>query len=359
MVLTIKVYVWRRMESILEEPEIRHEETTNRWVIIASCRMKRPREGKSPLSQCPFCPGNEHMTPPAWLVYSRVGSKLVKLADGENEKVRNWLVRCFPNMFPALKSDLPFEEKFDEGFFTTTSYSGFGYHEVIVESPDHNAHPHNNSVKDLELVVEAYFDVMTKLSYEKNVKYVCLFRNYKLEAGASISHPHSQVIALPIVPPIVRREVRAAQKYNRDRGGCMYCDMIEFEVGSPRLVYADEYYVVIAPWASILPYEFWIIPRRHEPSFINTHPKERKALSRVLKTTLLALRKVLNDPPYNLGFHVAPLQWKGESYHWHIEVYPRTAKLGGFELTTNAYINTTPPEKVADDLRKIVEKLRV
>ncbi|MEM4424662.1 MAG: galactose-1-phosphate uridylyltransferase [Candidatus Nezhaarchaeales archaeon] len=346
------------MENILEEPEIRRDIITDRWVIVAPQRMKRPKERKGTSIQCPFCPGNEHMTPPAWLVYSRVGGELVKLADEGDERVKNWIVRCFPNMFPALKNDLPFEERLDVNFFpTTTLYSGFGYHEVIVESPDHNAHPHSNSIRNLELVVEAYFDVMTRLSYEKRVKYVCLFRNYKLEAGASISHPHSQVIALPVVPSMIRREVKAARRYNRDRGGCMYCDLIESEVGSPRLIYADEYYVVVAPWASILPYELWIIPRRHDPSFINTYPKERKALSRVLKTTLLALKKALNDPPYNLGFHVAPLYWKGESYHWHIEVYPRIVTLGGFELATNMYINTTPPEKVADDLRKIIENL--
>lgn len=346
------------MKSVLDEPEIRRDMITDRWVVIAPQRTKRPREERSALSSCPFCPGNEHMTPPAWLVYSRVGGELVRLTDEEDKRIKNWFIRCFPNMFPALKNELPFKEKLSEvPLFATTSYSGFGYHEVIVESPNHNAHPHNSGIRSLELVVEAYFEVMTKLSCEKYVKYVCLFRNYKPEAGASISHPHSQVIALPVVPSVIRREVGVARRYNRERGGCMYCDLIEFEVGSPRLIYADEYYVAIAPWASTLPYEFWIIPRRHESSFINTYPKERKALSRVLKATLLTLKKVLNDPPYNLGFHVAPLQWKGESYHWHIEVYPRITTLGGFELVTGMYINMTSPEKVADELRRMMEKL--
>lgn len=341
----------------MDEPEIRHDATADRWIIVAPQRTKRPKE-RSSSSSCPFCPGNEHMTPPAWLVYSRMGGALVKLADKRDERVENWIIRCFPNMFPALKNELFFEERPGEVFFfATTSYSGFGHHEVIVESPNHKAHLHNNNIKSLELVVEAYFEVMTKLFCEKHVKYVCLFRNYKPEAGASISHPHSQAIALPIVPSMIKREVNTARKYHRDRGGCLYCDLIEFEVGSPRLIYADEYYVAIAPWASNVPYEFWIIPRRHEPSFINTYPKERKALARVLKATLLALRKLLGDPPYNLGFHVAPLHWKGESYHWHIEIYPRITTVGGFELATGMYINTTSPEKAANDLRGMMEKL--
>jgi len=297
------------------------------------------------------------MTPPAWLVYSRAGRDLVKLADKEGERVSNWIIRCFPNMFPALRSDLPFEERLGESpFFATTSYSGFGFHCVIVESPIHDAHPHDSSVKSLELVVEAYFDVMTKLSYEKGVKYVCLFRNYKPEAGTSIPHPHSQVVALPIVPSAVRREMDAARRYNRERGGCVYCDLIEVEVGSPRLVYADEHYVAVAPWASLSPYEVWIIPRRHEPSFINTHPKERRALARALKAILFALKKVANDPPYNFGFHVAPVRWKGESYHWHLEIHPRVAVWGGFELTSGMYINAIPPERAADELRAVMER---
>jgi len=338
----------------LSEPEIRHDAVSDRWVIIAPHRAKRPREDRK--GQCPFCPGNEHMTPPAWLVYSRTEGGLVKLADKENERVDKWVIRCFPNMFPALRSDLPFEEKTDESLFFATSYSGFGFHHVIVESPLHDAHPHNSSVKGLELVVEAYFDVMTKLSYEKGVKYVCLFRNYKPEAGASISHPHSQVIALPVVPSVVRREIEAARRYNRGRGGCFYCDLIEAEVGSPRLVYADEHYVAVAPWASLFPHEVWIIPRRHELNFINTHPKERKALARALKAVLSALEKAADDPPYNFGFHVAPVRWRGESYHWHIEIHPRITALAGFELTSGMYINTVSPERAADELRTIIEK---
>jgi UDPglucose--hexose-1-phosphate uridylyltransferase len=345
------------MKWVLSEPEIRHDAIADRWVVLVPHRAKRPRE-ESLKEQCPFCPGNEHMTPPAWLVYSRVEGELVKLADKEDKRVGNWVIRCFPNMFPALRSDVPFEEKLGESFFfATTSYSGFGFHYVIVESPIHDAHPHNSSVKGLELVVEAYFDVMTKLSYEKGIKYVCLFRNYKPEAGASISHPHSQVIALPIVPSAVRREIEAARRYNRERGGCFYCDLIELEVGSPRLVYADEHYVAVTPWASLFPFEVWIIPRRHEPNFINIHPKERKALARTLKAVLFALRKAANDPPYNFGFHVAPARWRGESYHWHIEIHPRIAVAGGFELTSGMYINVVPPERAADELRTIIEKI--
>ncbi|RLF06667.1 MAG: galactose-1-phosphate uridylyltransferase, partial [Thermoprotei archaeon] len=324
----------------MSEPEIRHDMAIDRWVIIAPHRAKRPKEKGRKTSLCPFCPGNEHMTPPAWLIYSRRDGELIKLTDKGDERVKDWLIRCFPNMFPALKSDIPFEEKLGESlFFATTAYSGFGYHEVIVESPDHKAHPPNNTLRQLELVVDVYFEVMAKLSYEKSVKYVCLFRNYKPEAGASIAHPHSQVIALPVVPSAIRREINAARRYNRERGGCIYCDLIELEIGSPRLIYADEHYVVLAPWASFYPYEFWIIPRRHEPSFINTHPKERRALARVLKAMLLALKRVLNDPPYNYGFHVAPPRWKGESYHWHIEVHPRVTVPAGFELTSGMYIN--------------------
>lgn len=340
----------------MSEPEIRHDVTIDCLTIIAPHRAMRPK--KMAETSCPFCPGNEDKTPPASLIYSRIGSEIVKLADSEHERVRSWLVRCFPNMFPALRGDVPFEEKCSEAlFFAMKAYRGFGYHEIIVESPDHRAHPPNSTLRQMELVMEAYFEVVTRLSYERNVRYVCLFRNYKSEAGASISHPHSQVIALPLVPPTIKRKISASRRYNRERGGCMYCDLIELEAGSPRLIYADDYYVALAPWASAYPYEFWIIPRRHEPSFINTYPKERRNLAKVLKATLTALKRILNDPPYNLSFNVAPPRWRGESYHWHVEVHPRLTTLGGFELATGAYINIVQPEKAAEEFRLELEKI--
>ncbi|RLF20156.1 MAG: galactose-1-phosphate uridylyltransferase [Thermoprotei archaeon] len=346
------------MGSPVSEPEIRRDTVLDRWVIVAAHRAKRPSEDKEKLSVCPFCPGNELMTPPASLVYVQDGGVVKKLSDKGDERVKGWLVRCFSNLYPALKSDLGFEELVSEVYVLGgVAYTGFGYHEVIVESPNHKAHPPATSLKQLELVMEAYFDVMTRLSYEKDVKYVCLFRNYKPEAGASLSHPHSQVIALPVVPSSVRREVEAFRRYNRERGGCILCDLVEMELGGPRLIYADKYFVVLAPWASLHPYEFWIIPRRHEASFINTHPRERRALARVLKATLTALKRLFNDPPYNYGFHVAPPRWRGESYHWHVEVYPKLAVHAGFELSTGMYINTAPPEKAAEAMRLEIERL--
>jgi UDPglucose--hexose-1-phosphate uridylyltransferase len=189
------------------------------------------------------------------------------------------------------------------------------------------------------------------------LKYICIFRNHGERAGTSIIHPHSQIIATPIVPEQIRTEVEEARRYYDDRLRCAYCDVArrELEEGK-RIIMETEHYVVFAPFASRMPFEVWVVPKTHSPSFDFISREEEKDLALVLENLFRAFYEGLNDPHYNFLIHSAPLRDSCEDYyHWHIEVLPRITVQAGFELGTGIYINTTFPEDAAEYLRGYIK----
>jgi len=343
--------------------EIRRDYLLNRWVIIAAERAKRPLDFVVPKRKveaftCAFCPGNERMTPPATLVYlSGKSGKIVRAKDTDSERPRNWLVRSVPNLYPALKPPSKLLSKSSTGHYKVRP--GIGYHEVLIESPDHDEHPSAARPKQLGLAIRACIDRLNVLSKERYVKYVSIFRNYRPEAGASISHAHSQIIAAPMLPKLIGEELRASRKFREREGGCAFCEVVASETEGPRVIYQNENFVAIAPWASVYNFEFWILPKRHSPSIRYAKPSEIDELAITMRSCLGGLSRLLQDPPYNLGFHLAPSPMKCRHYHWHIEVYPKLGSMGGFELSTGMYINTMPPERAAEALRKAVGQERI
>jgi UDPglucose--hexose-1-phosphate uridylyltransferase len=229
-----------------------------------------------------------------------------------------------------------------------------GQHEVIIESPNHDEDPADAELSQLELVIKAYIDRVRELSTKPYVKNVSIFRNHGLEAGASLSHAHSQIIATPTVPTTIREEQKASQAFYDDHDKCIFCDIIEGEAKGPRLVSDEEDFVVLAPYASINPMEFWIFPKKHAANILNLTANEVSEFAKTLKTTLKALKTLVNDPPYNYGFHLALSPEAQDSYHWHLEVYPKLATWAGFEKSTGTYINTVTPETAAESLRKTI-----
>ncbi|MEM3955124.1 MAG: DUF4921 family protein [Candidatus Bathyarchaeia archaeon] len=338
--------------------ELRRDYIIDRWVVIASQRRKRPtdfiverpRERRS--AECPFCPGNENSTPPASLVYllSSDGS-IRRDEDRGEERHKNWIVRCFPNLYPAF-SPIKLESMSNiQGKFEHVRLDALGYHEVLVESPNHDEHPSVARVGQLIHAINALKD-RTKFFMEKDfVKYVSIFRNHGASAGASLSHAHMQIIAMPIIPKIVFEEYSASKRYYEDNGRCIFCDIMVKERGTERLIYENNAFMVFAPWASINPFEFWIFPKRHQSTIIDMRDDDVKDFAVTLRLCLGGLRGLLNDPPYNLGFHMMP----GEHYHWHVEVYPALSIWAGFEKSTGTYINIVPPEEAARCLRESLE----
>lgn len=338
--------------------ELRKDYLLNRWVVIAKERSKRPTDLAKPRPEaikspaCPLCVGNEHMTPPAVLLLLQVGGEVKRGHDPpEGERPTNWLVRTIPNMYPAFTPPQRSEDAV--GIFSTADFGyAIGYHEVVVESPIHEEGPADASLHQLELVIETYIDRFKALAAKSYVKYISIFRNYGLEAGASLSHAHSQIIATPMIPPPIQEEKQAADKYQKEHGRCVFCDVIEREVKTQRLIMENADFAVIAPYGSINPMEFWILPKRHAPNIASLTPEEIKSLAATLKASLKALKDVVNDPPYNYGIH----QTIDEGYHWHLEVYPKLSTWAGFEKSTGVYINTVTPESAAEALKKAIKQ---
>jgi len=339
--------------------EVRKDYLLDRWVVIATERGRRPTDfankerEKAKTGVCPMCPGNEHMTPPAVLVYLKHGNGIRKTEDKDDTRHKNWAVRVIPNLFPAFA---PPKNKTSQRKTAKCSemIPAVGHHEVLVESPNHDEHPADARLSQLEYVVDAYVDRLRELSARPYVKYVSIFRNHGLEAGASLSHAHSQIIATPSIPKTVEDELEASKRFWKQNKKCVFCEIIKKERGGPRLILENSKFVVFAPYASVNPMEFWIIPKKHEATLLDMSKGDVKALAETLKACLGGLKKLVNDPPYNYGFHLASDKDASDYYHWHLEVYPRLAIWAGFEKSTGMYINTVTPEAAAEHLRKTI-----
>jgi UDPglucose--hexose-1-phosphate uridylyltransferase len=339
--------------------ELRKDYLLNRWVVIATERSRRPTEfakqkaESAQTSVCPLCVGNEHMTPPAVMLYLKQNGEIKKDKDHNGMRPKNWLIRVIPNLYPAFA---PPKDPADQAQIMKSEHFGYavGHHEVLVESPNHDEDPADAELPQLKYLINAYIDRLRDLSAKPYVQYVSIFRNYGREAGASLSHAHSQIIATPTVPQIVEEEMAASKTFYDQHQKCVFCDIIEKETKSPRLILDNSSFVVFAPYASVHPLEFWILPKKHYINILNLTHAEIKVFAETLKTSLKALKDLVNDPPYNYGFHLSINREAENYYHWHLEVYPQLSIWAGFEKNTGMYINTVTPETSAAELRKTI-----
>lgn len=341
--------------------ELRKDYLLERWVVIAKERSRRPTDFVKPKQEtaksavCPMCVGNEAMTPAAVMLYLEENGKVKRGKDPlTGERPKNWLVRCIPNLYPAFIP--PKQSKDAEQIFKSNDFGfAIGGHEVLVESPNHYDDPADAELSQLELVVSAYIDRYKELSAKPYIKYVSIFRNYGIEAGASLSHAHSQIIATPMVPPAIEEEFDSSKAYYIKQGRCLFCDIIQRERAGPRFIFENQDFVVFAPYASINPMEFWIAPKIHAANITGLTKTKQAGFAKTLKASLKALKTVVNDPPYNYGFHLSHNLLDSDSFHWHLEVYPKLATWAGFEKSTGVYINTILPETAAESLRNALK----
>jgi UDPglucose--hexose-1-phosphate uridylyltransferase len=334
--------------------EIRQDQATKRWVIMATERAKRPQEFCSPQpasaklavssADCPFCPGNEAKTPPEVFAYRE---------DGGLPNSPGWQVRVIPNRFPALQME---NEVTIRDPYWFTNINGLGAHEVLIESPLHNTNPALMSVAALTRVLMAAGSRFNDLQQDHRLSYIAFFRNHGNAAGSSLCHPHTQIIATPIAPTNIRLEIEEARRHYDDRMHCVYCETIDKErEAGVRVIFENEAFFVFEPFASRWPFETWILPTQHTSVLRLDEPGRIEALASALHRTLAALYHALNDPAYNLVLHEAPLRDTCEDYwHWHIEILPRLSTAAGFELGTGIWINTVLPEHSAEYLREFL-----
>ena len=328
-------------------PELRKDPITGRWVIIATDRSKRPSDFvREPPRQstgfCPFCYGNEAKTPPEILAYR---------SNGTGPNSPGWTVRVVPNKFPALGIEGDLGRR-GEGLFD--KMNGIGAHEVIIETPEHNATIGTLPEKRVEDVVWAFRDRVLDLKKDRRFRYVLIFKNHGEAAGASLEHPHTQLIALPIVPKRVQEEVDGSRQYYAIKERCVFCDLIRQELDSKiRVVEENNDFVTLEPYAPRFPFETWILPKSHESHFENCQTTIYQNLAKALKALVARMEKVLESPAYNLVIHTSPLaEASNDYYHWHVELMPRLTRVAGFEWGTGFYINPTPPEEAAKFLQE-------
>lgn len=330
-------------------PELRKDPITGRWVAIATERRKHPydfrRETGPAIGRegCPFCPGHEHLPPPEILAYR---------TNGGEPNGPGWDVRVVPNKFPALRVEGSLDPEGD-GMFDRMN--GIGAHEVIIETPDHDKTLALMSEPEIERMLWAYRERILDLKQDGRLRYVLIFKNHGVAAGATLEHPHSQLLALPIVPDFVREEIEGARRHFAIKERCVYCDIVHQDVAARRrIIQENADHVALAPYASRLPFETWLLPRRHGARFEQAPRHEYESLARLLKAVMMRLDRALESPSYTLILHSLPFsESAAEMYHWHIEVMPRLTRTAGFEWGTGFYINQTSPEEATRVLRGV------
>ena len=211
------------------------------------------------------------------------------------------------------------------------------------------------SEKQFEDVLWAYRDRILDLKKDKRFRYILIFKNQGAEAGATLEHTHSQLIALPIVPSNVIEELKGAMEYYKYKERCIYCDIVRQELEDRgRIVSENDHFLVICPFAPRFPFETWILPKKHSPFFEHASKQEYLDLSRSLRETLIRLNRALNDPPFNYIIHSNPLEEPDNGhYHWHVEIMPKLTLVAGFEWGSGFYINPVTPEDAALSLREV------
>lgn len=330
-------------------PQLRKDPVVGRWVIIATERSRRPTNFESARPApaggfCPFCEGQESQTPPE--VYA------VRPEGPANGK--GWKVRVVPNKFPALQIEGDLERR-GEGLYDLMN--GLGAHEVVIESPEHDKGLSDLPVEHIGWILEAFRSRVVDLHRDERFRYVLIFKNHGAAAGATLEHSHSQLIALPIVPRSLQEELDGAERYYEHKERCVFCDIIQQESSTndgKRVVATTERFIAIQPFAPRVPFETWILPRRHRSAFHKSDPEEFLDLAGLLKDVLQRIHVALDRPPFNFVIHTSPMQ-EGDlkHYHWHLEITPKVTRVAGFEIGSGFFINPTPPEDAARFLRNV------
>ncbi len=329
-------------------PEFRQNIATKDWVIISRERAKRPnayvntetitKSESQPAhdSHCPFCVGNEELE----LELDRIPQN------------GTWQVRSVRNKYPALSEEARLTRSF-EG--VQRRISGLGRHEVIIEHSKHNMNLALVSPAEVDLVLELFYRRGWSINEDSQISQIIYFKNHGERAGASLAHPHSQIIALPVVPNHIRQQIEEARRYFDDTGQCVYCTMLEDElVRGERMIVQSDCFVAFVLYAAPFPFCTWIMPRQHTVSFLYTTAEERADLAFILQEVLYRLYRGLRNPDYNLVIHTSPARELNSDYlHWYISISPRLSQMAGFELGSGIYINATLPEDCAAFLRDV------
>lgn len=319
--------------------ELRKDSVAGRWVIVNTDEPKKPsdfikEESSFKTGPCPFCYGNESMTPPEIEVFRHKGT---------SSNTPGWQVRTVANKFPALQIEGNLSRS-GSGIYDMSN--GIGAHEVIIETPYHDKDITDLTDKEVNMVLDMYCHRAVDLQKDKRFRYILIFKNHGVSAGTSLEHPHTQLIALPMIPKNVLEELHGSRTYFEYRERCIFCDIIRQEQEEKeRILLEGEFFISFCPFVSRFPFEVHIIPKEHKSHFYEMREDEKIELAKILKETLYRLKITLANHSYNFIIHTSPLDKENHDYyHWHIEIMPRLTRVAGFEWGTGFYVVPTPPE---------------
>ncbi len=325
--------------------ELRREPITRMWVVITTnnpkgpsdyLAFKPPYQFKETEGPCPFCPGNESMTPKETFI----------LVDGRG----SWSVRVIPNKFPFFHIEGGFDKR-PEGMYDVME--AIGAHEIVIEAPQHNKNLAMMEPLQIQKILRAYKERLIDLEKDRRFQQFLILKNYP---GIFNHHPHSHIIAMPVIPRRIDEEISGLLDYYERKERCIFCDIIKEENSNKkRIILETVHFLVFTPFASRYPFETWIVPKRHVSDFHHISEEEIEDLSLAMQSLFLRFYKLLSDPPYSLAFHTSPVQsrFHRSEYHWHIETRLRIGLREGFEWGTGFFVNHTPPEDAAAHLREV------
>jgi len=305
--------------------ELRFDPINRHTVIIAPERSKRPKDDfistEEVSKTCPFCPGNEDQTPPEKF--------------NNRDKVKNWTIRSFPNKYPA---------------FTQSPYGEIsGIQDVIVDSDKHDINPGDFSLEHLKELLKVYKERIESIKINKNIKYILVFKNHGLMAGATLEHPHSQIVGLTFVPHAVKKSWQRLKKFYSQNNQCYYCSLID----KTDIVFENGSFVLISPKEARFSYETWILPRTHQVHYEEITDQQLNDLSEIFSKLIKTLNVMLNKPAFNVILNSGLYDENSDHfYHWNIQILPRISYQAGFECGTGMFINQVEPENAARELKK-------
>lgn len=338
----------------MNKSELRRDIVSGDWVVIAAGRGKRPHAFSgaktsdpeyTKIEDCPFEAPQGSGNGEPLLAYDSMGKKLGKAYR------KSWFLQVIPNKYPVLTPGVPKMKHKN----LVASMEGAGFHELVILR-DHRRHWADLTKKESETVMRTYRERYRTHSRHSIVQYVSLFHNFGREAGASLYHPHSQILAVPVIPPDVARSFAGSTRYHHSHGRCVHCEMIAWEKKQQkRIVLENRNFIVFCPYASHSAFEMRLFPKRHEPCFGDTTDAELRDAGDILRNVLAMLAKALHTPAYNFFFHSSPCGKHSvfPHYHWHLEIFPKVSIGAGFEIATGIDIATVSPERAAAQLRKI------